>query len=534
MQWNQTYGGAGDDVAYSVVQTSDGGYALAGYTNSFGAGSYDFYLVKARSCTLTISVNITTPLGGTTNPTPGPYSYSVGTVVTVNATPYANYLFDHWVLDGEFSNTTNPINVLMNTNHSVKAFFTRSYSLTINATAGGTTNPTPGTYNYSSGTVINVTASPDNGYLFDHWVLDGEFSNTTNPINVLMNTNHSVKAFFTRSYSLTINATAGGTTNPTPGTYNYSSGTVINVTASADTGYYLYYWKLDSKNVGAPNPINITMDTNHQLEAVFALLQYTLTINATAGGTTSPSGTRIYPYGYVAHVNASADTGYYLYYWKLDSKNVGAPNPINITMDTNHQLEAVFALLHHDIAVTNVTSPKIVVCQGFNCCDINVTVANQGSYTETFNVTVYANDTDTDNATCIATFMNVTLATYTSTNLTFDWKTAGFARGNYTISAYAEPVPNETDIYNNNFTDGLIRVSMVGDLTGAPGHSIWDFVPDRSVDGSDLIVVAMCFGSWPGAPPPYRWNANCDITNDGFIDGSDLIIVARYFGQTSP
>jgi predicted secreted protein len=46
MQWNKTYGGANTDLGYSVVQTSDGGYAIAGYTNSFGAGGNDFYVVK--------------------------------------------------------------------------------------------------------------------------------------------------------------------------------------------------------------------------------------------------------------------------------------------------------------------------------------------------------------------------------------------------------------------------------------------------------------------------------------------------------
>ncbi len=46
--WDQTYGGGGIDWAQSVVQTGDGGYILGGWTDSFGAGGYDFWLVKMR------------------------------------------------------------------------------------------------------------------------------------------------------------------------------------------------------------------------------------------------------------------------------------------------------------------------------------------------------------------------------------------------------------------------------------------------------------------------------------------------------
>jgi len=47
--WSKTYGGVDPDYAMSVQQTSDGGYIVAGYTKSYGAGDWDAWLIKTDS-----------------------------------------------------------------------------------------------------------------------------------------------------------------------------------------------------------------------------------------------------------------------------------------------------------------------------------------------------------------------------------------------------------------------------------------------------------------------------------------------------
>jgi hypothetical protein len=48
-EWSKTFGGKNEDNAESVLQTIDGGYALAGMTNSFGSFKYDALLIKTDS-----------------------------------------------------------------------------------------------------------------------------------------------------------------------------------------------------------------------------------------------------------------------------------------------------------------------------------------------------------------------------------------------------------------------------------------------------------------------------------------------------
>jgi hypothetical protein len=93
IQWAKTYGGTNYDKAYSVQQTSNGGYIVAGWTASFGAGGWDIFLIKTDangnigSCSIVRSAS---PTVNTISPTvtiPSLSAYSLSpTVYSVSPT----------------------------------------------------------------------------------------------------------------------------------------------------------------------------------------------------------------------------------------------------------------------------------------------------------------------------------------------------------------------------------------------------------------------------------------------------------------
>ena len=147
-------------------------------------------------------------------------------------------------------------------------------TLTITSTGGGTTSPAPGSFAYNTTAYVEVTAIAYDSYTFDHWELDGYNASETILTGVRTDTNHTLKAVFTRTkYALEITSTAGGNTDPTAGIYFFESGAEAPVNATSDPGYYLDSWELDNAYVGIFNPESVTMNENHTLQAVFKPLE---------------------------------------------------------------------------------------------------------------------------------------------------------------------------------------------------------------------------------------------------------------------
>jgi peptide/nickel transport system substrate-binding protein len=298
-----------------------------------------------------------------------------------------------------------------------------------------------------------------------------------------------------------------------------------------------------------------------------------------------------------------------MYYWKGTCWGAENDTGVVIPSDVSGFAGYVWANVTHlsmfaliarsgaDVTLTDLGCSKTVVGQGY-VLFIMVTVENQGDFSETFNVTVYYNETGImieqwpdgehsrifwsmgdvnrdgyidnwdvyettqafntrpgnprwnpdfdinsdgivnmkDISTCIQNFGKdiwtflalpklienqraVTLRSGNSSIITFRWNTTGVVKGNYTIGAYAWPVPGETDTADNTFMDGMIYVGIPGDING-----------DGIVDIYDAIKLAGAYNSKLYDP---TWNANADINSDANVDIYDAIILAGNYGKTA-
>jgi uncharacterized repeat protein (TIGR02543 family) len=71
------------------------------------------------------------------------------------------------------------------------------YSLVIEASEGGTTDPKPGSYEYEEGERVTVTAIPDSNYFFSGWT--GSVTDQNNPITLTMDNSKTITANFKKA-----------------------------------------------------------------------------------------------------------------------------------------------------------------------------------------------------------------------------------------------------------------------------------------------------------------------------------------------
>jgi len=152
---------------------------------------------------------------------------------------------------------------------------TYNYTLILAASGRGTTDPSLGIHTFCEEKEVTITAIPDTDYGFSHW--SGNIPQgyeTDNPLTITVDSDKSITANFVQlKCTLSISSDMGGTTDPSPGSYKYDTGTQVSVTAIPNSGYQFSEW---SGNVfGTSNPITITMDEDKSVTAHFTALPST-------------------------------------------------------------------------------------------------------------------------------------------------------------------------------------------------------------------------------------------------------------------
>ena len=389
LEWQKTLGGTGDDAAYSLIQTTEGGYAVAGNTHSTDGdvsgnhGLRDFWVVKLSS---TGQLEWQKTLGGTNydevysliQTTEGEYSVA-GVTLSNDGDVSGNHgEGDFWIVELNSSGQLQlqktlggayyeKAQTLIQTADGGTAVAGLSYSIdgdvsgnhgrsdfwvvklgatsTITATVGANGSIFPSGYVVlNNGGNPTFTFAPNSGYHIDSVIVDGvKVDSTTSYTFNNVTSNHTIRAVFAiNAYTLTVNAENGSVTkNPEQTNYNY--GTEVILTAIPATNFHFVNWSGDLE--GIENPDTLTMDVDKTVTADFAINTYTLTTNAGANGNISPSGTVNVNYGSNQQFTFAPDVGYYVDSVLVDGVLVDSSSSytfINVT--SAHTIRVKFAV----------------------------------------------------------------------------------------------------------------------------------------------------------------------------------------------
>jgi PKD repeat protein len=170
--------------------------------------------------------------------------------------------------------------------------------------------------------------------------------------------------------------------------------------------------------------------------------------------------------------------------------------------------EIMIAVIH-DVAIVNIDClPRIYDEWEVS---VKVQVKNEGTYTESFTVDLYAN------STLIGSKLITDLDPTATTTLTYVWDTAGLTvLANYSLEATAETLEFEVDTADNTKIFEPVLVSMLGDI-----------IFNRSIDLYDAVKLLTLYGFTTGDP---SWDPMVDLYPDGAIDIFDAVALLTRYG----
>lgn len=201
-------------------------------------------------------------------------TFPEGVSITVKVKPNSGEKFLGWADQSGKTVTTETRYTFQMSNSEISytALFqggTQMYSLSTSVTSGeGTISPANGAF--ASGANVTLTATPKEGFIFDHW--GGDLSGNSNPAVLTMNSNKTVSAFFIADnktyYNISTAVSGLGSITQVPSGEKAVEGSQVVFTASAGKGWKFAGWNGDYTGTDAAYTIS-TLNKNVNLTAQF-------------------------------------------------------------------------------------------------------------------------------------------------------------------------------------------------------------------------------------------------------------------------
>jgi uncharacterized repeat protein (TIGR02543 family) len=272
-------------------------------------------------------------------------SYPFDSVVELTAEPADGWTFVGW--EGDLSGDENPTEITMDDDKEVTAVFERrDYALNINTDGEGSVNEevvSEPNKDYTFETVVELTASPADGWNFVRW--EGDLEGSDNPQEISIDEEKTVTAVFEReSFELTVDVTGQGNVNEeqvgqAKTAYGYNS--IVELTAEPDEGWEFDEWQGDLS--GDDNPKEITIDGNKNVTAVFVEAQYELNLSSEGDGEGNISvdpDKDFYDHGEEIELTANPNEVSEFKEWSGDIS--GSENPKTLTVTSDLDIIAIF------------------------------------------------------------------------------------------------------------------------------------------------------------------------------------------------
>ena len=256
-----------------------------------------------------------------------------------------------------------------------------THSVNVSTEGEGTVNQN--TLSPASGSEVELTAEPADGWKFDHW--KGDISGTENPKTVTVEEDMNITAVFVeKDYPLNVTIEGEGTVNEKE--LSTSGSKEIEVTAQPNTGWKFDKWEGDLS--GSENPTTIIVDKEKNITAVFVKKSYSLSISTEGEGSVSkdPAQTE-YEYGSDVKLTANPASNWSFANWKGDIS--GSENPKTITVNNDKSITAVFNSNASNDFTLNVGEGGQVTVEEPDGSTVKVDAQNSYNYSAEESVTLY-------------------------------------------------------------------------------------------------------------------------------------------------